>query len=83
MIVIQYSDIHNSRAMLFTRTAVESMFGGSKMNMDKTSVLLANSNSKYGKTTMTAEYDGSDDAWYARFASAPNSNVQITYVVIY
>lgn len=83
MIVVQYSDIHDSRAKLFTRTNVESMFGGSKMNMDKTAVLLTNSNSQYGKTTMIAEYDNRDSAWYVRFASAPSSNVQVTYAVIY
>ena len=69
--------------MLLTRTAVESMLGVSRMNMDKTSVLLTNSNAQYGKTTMIAEYDISNDAWYVRFASAPNSNVQVTYAVIY
>lgn len=69
--------------MLLTRTAVESMLGVSNINMDKTSVLLTNSNAQYGKTTMIAEYDGNDNAWYVRFASAPNSNVQVTYAVIY
>ncbi len=82
MVVIKYADIHDSRAILLTRAAVESMFG-SKMNMDKTAVLLTNSNALYGKTTMVAEYNDSDSAWYVRFASAPSSNVQITYAVIY
>ncbi len=82
MVVIKYTDIHDSRAILLTRAAAESMFGG-KMNMDKTAVLLTNSNAMYGKTTMIAEYDDSDSAWYVRFTSAPNSNVQITYAVIY
>lgn len=82
VVVIKYADIHDSRALLLTRAAVESMFGG-KMNMDKTAVLLTNSNALYGKTTMIAEYDDSDSAWYVRFASAPNSNVQITYAVFY
>jgi hypothetical protein len=69
--------------MLLTRAAVESMFGVGKMNMDKTAVLLTNSNALYGKTTMIAEYNDSDSAWYVRFASAPSSNVQVTYAVIY
>lgn len=55
---------------------------GSNANPDKTAILLTNSNALYGKTTMSAEYDGRDSTWYVRFASAPNSNVQITYAVI-
>lgn len=55
---------------------------GSNASPDKTTVLLTNSNAQYGKTTMTAEYDGRDSTWYARFASAPSSNVQVTYAVI-
>lgn len=55
---------------------------GSNANPDKTAVLLTNSNAQYGKTTMTAEYDGRDSTWYVRFTSAPNSNVQVTYAVI-
>lgn len=82
MIVVQYSDIHDSRAKLFTRSEVESMFGGN-VKPDKTAVLLTNSNAQYGKTAILAEYDDSDRAWYARFGNAPSSNVQITYAVIY
>ena len=55
---------------------------GSNANPDKTAVLLTNSNAQYGKTTMFAEYDNRDSTWYARFANAPSSNVQITYAVI-
>lgn len=55
---------------------------GSSANPDKTAILLTNSNALYGKTTMSAEYDSRDSTWYVRFASAPNSNVQITYAVI-
>ena len=82
VVIIKYADIHDSRAVLLTRAAVESIFG-SRMNIDRTAVLLTNSNSMYGKTTMVAEYDDSDSVWYVRFASAPNSNVQVTYAVIY
>lgn len=56
---------------------------GRNVNPDKTAVLLTNSNAQYGKTTMTAEYDSRDSAWYVRFSSAPSSNVQVTYAVIY
>ena len=56
---------------------------GRNANPDKTVVLLTNSNALYGKTAMTAEYDNRDSAWYVRFASAPSSNVQVTYAVIY
>ena len=56
---------------------------GSNANPDKTAVLLTNSNAQYGHTTMTSEYDSRDSAWYVRFTSAPNSNVQVTYAVIY
>lgn len=81
MIVIQQLDIQDSRAKLFTRADVNSMFG-SNAKPDKTAVLLTNSNAQYGKTTMAAEYDSRDSTWYVRFASAPNSNVQLTYAVI-
>lgn len=66
---------------MFTRAEVNSMIGRNA-NPDKTVVLLTNSNAQYGKTTMLAEYDSRDSTWYVRFASAPNSNVQITYAVI-
>ena len=82
MIVVQQSGIQDSRAKLFTRAEVNSMFG-SNANPDKTAVLLTNSNAQYGKTTMFAEYDSRDSTWYVRFGSAPSSNVQITYAVIY
>lgn len=55
---------------------------GSNANPDKTAVLLTNSNALYGKTAMSAEYDSRDSIWYVRFASAPSSNVQVTYAVI-
>ena len=81
IVVVQYSAIRDSRAKLFTRAEVNSMIG-SNANPDKTVVLLTNSNAQYGKTTMLAEYDSRDSTWYVRFASAPNSNVQITYAII-
>ena len=81
IVVVQYSAIQDSRAKLFTRAEVNSMFG-SNANPDKTTVLLTNSNAHYGKTTMSAEYDSRDSTWYVRFTSAPNSNVQVTYAVI-
>ena len=81
VVVVQYSAIQDSRAKLFTRAEVNSMFG-SNANSDKTAVLLTNSNAQYGKTTMTAEYDSIDSTWYVRFTSAPNSNVQVAYAVI-
>lgn len=81
MTVIQYSDIKDSCAKLLTRAEVNSIIG-SNANPDKTVVLLTNSNAQYGHTTMTSEYDGRDSTWYVRFASAPNSNVQVTYAVI-
>ncbi len=81
MTVIQYSDIQDSRAKLFTRAEVNSLFG-SNANPDKTVVSLTNSNAQYGKTMMLAEYDGRDSTWYIRFTSAPNSNVQVTYAAI-
>ena len=82
IVVVQYSAIQDSRAKLFTRAEVNSMFG-SNANPDKTAVLLTNSNAQYGKTTMAAEYDSRDSTWYVRFTSAPSSNVQITYAVIH
>ena len=81
IVVVRYSAIQDSRAKLFTRAEVNSMFG-SNANPDKTAILLTNSNAQYGKTTMTAEYDSRDSTWYVRFTSAPNSNVQVTYAVI-
>ena len=56
---------------------------GSNASPDKIVVSLTNSNAQYGKTTMAAEYDSRDSTWYVRFTSAPSSNVQITYAVIY
>lgn len=82
MTVIKYPDIQDSRAKLFTRAEVNPIIG-SNANPDKTVVLLTNSNAQYGRTTMFAEYDSRDSTWYVRFASAPNSNVQVTYAVIF
>ena len=82
IVVVQYSAIQDSRAKLFNRAEVNSMFG-SNASPDKIVVSLTNSNAQYGKTTMAAEYDSRDSTWYVRFTSAPSSNVQITYAVIY
>ena len=81
VVVVQYSAIQDSRAKLFTRAEVNSMFG-SNASPDKTVVSLTNSNAQYGKTLMFAEYDNRDSTRYIRFANAPNSNVRVTYAVI-